>query len=131
MYKSGDIVRLMPDRGVEFVGRRDLQVKLNGQRIELDEITGQIIQSGQVGEAAVIAVRKPDFSMELRAFVTPRSEESQVDLEKIKKYLRTQLPLIWCRPLFCCDGNPKNRHRQNDRRALARLETEVFRKRAG
>ena len=49
MYKSGDIVRLMPDRGVEFVGRRDLQVKLNGQRIELDEITGQIIQSGQVG----------------------------------------------------------------------------------
>ena len=50
MYKSGDIVRLMPDRGVEFVGRRDLQVKLNGQRIELDEITGQIIQSGQVGE---------------------------------------------------------------------------------
>lgn len=61
MYKSGDIVRLMPDRGVEFVGRRDLQVKLNGQRIELDEITGQIIQSGQVGEAAVIAVRKPDF----------------------------------------------------------------------
>ena len=40
----------------------------------------------------MIAVRKPDFSMELRAFVTPRSEESQVDLEKIKKYLRTQLP---------------------------------------
>ena len=53
MYKSWDIVRLMPDRGVEFVGRRDLQVKLNGQRIELDEITGQIIQSGQVGEAVV------------------------------------------------------------------------------
>ena len=107
MYKSGDIVRLMPDRGVEFVGRRDLQVKLNGQRIELDEITGQIIQSGQVGEAAVIAVRKPDFSMELRAFVTPRSEESQVDLEKIKKYLRTQLPSYIC--LLYTSPSPRDR----------------------
>ena len=60
----------------------------------------------------MIAVRKPDFSMELRAFVTPRSEESQVDLEKIKKYLRTQLPSWRCQILFFCgDGNPKNRHR--------------------
>ena len=126
MYKSGDIVRLMPDRGVEFVGRRDLQVKLNGQRIELDEITGQIIQSGQVGEAAVIAVRKPDFSMELRAFVTPRSEESQVDLEKIKKYLRTQLPSYMVPSSFSVVTEiPKTATGKNDRRALARLETEA------
>ena len=73
MYKSGDIVRLMPDRGVEFVGRRDLQVKLNGQRIELDEITGQIIQSGQVGEAAVIAVRKLIFPWSLGP-LSPRDQ---------------------------------------------------------
>jgi len=123
----------MPDRGVEFVGRRDLQVKLNGQRIELDEITGQIIQSGQVGEAAVIAVRKPDFSMELRAFVTPRSEESQVDLEKIKKYLRTQLPSYMVpSSFFCGDGNPKNRHRQKRPAGLSPAgDGGSFAKRAG
>lgn len=124
MYKSGDIVRMMPDRGVEFVGRKDLQVKLNGQRIELDEITGQIIQSGQVGEAAVIAVRKPDFSMELRAFVTGKSGQTSVDLDQVKKYLKTQLPSYMVPSTFTVVKEiPKTATGKNDRRALAQLET--------
>ena len=42
MDKSGDIGRLRLDGSYEFMGRRDSQVKLNGQRVELDEITGAI-----------------------------------------------------------------------------------------
>ncbi|KAF2020287.1 acetyl-CoA synthetase-like protein [Aaosphaeria arxii CBS 175.79] len=38
MYKSGDLARQNPDGSIQFVGRKDTQIKLNGQRIELGEI---------------------------------------------------------------------------------------------
>ena len=38
LYKTGDIVRLMEDGTFSFVGRKDNQVKLHGQRVELSEI---------------------------------------------------------------------------------------------
>ncbi|KAF2707683.1 acetyl-CoA synthetase-like protein [Pleomassaria siparia CBS 279.74] len=38
MYKSGDLVRQNSDSTITFIGRKDTQIKLNGQRIELGEI---------------------------------------------------------------------------------------------
>ncbi|KAH7378362.1 nonribosomal peptide synthase [Pyrenochaeta sp. MPI-SDFR-AT-0127] len=38
MYKSGDLVRYNSDGSVNYIGRKDTQIKLNGQRIELGEI---------------------------------------------------------------------------------------------
>jgi amino acid adenylation domain-containing protein len=38
MYKSGDLVRYNSDGSVSYIGRKDTQIKLNGQRIELGEI---------------------------------------------------------------------------------------------
>lgn len=38
MYKSGDLVRYNTDGSVNYIGRKDTQIKLNGQRIELGEI---------------------------------------------------------------------------------------------
>ncbi len=54
MYKSGDIVRWRPDGELEFVGRRDFQVKLRGYRIELGERTAALESHANVREAAVI-----------------------------------------------------------------------------
>ena len=70
LYRSGDIVRLLPDGRLDFVGRADHQVKLNGQRVELAEISRKIISSGFVGQAAVVIVPDGNFKT-LRAFVTP------------------------------------------------------------
>ena len=44
MYRTGDIVRLMIDDSVEFIGRKDDQTKIRGQRLELGEISGAICQ---------------------------------------------------------------------------------------
>ncbi|KAG7001408.1 nonribosomal peptide synthetase sidC [Physcia stellaris] len=42
MYRTGDIVRLMADDSVEFIGRQDDQTKIRGQRLELGEVSGVI-----------------------------------------------------------------------------------------
>ena len=38
IYQTGDMGRLLPDGSLEFVGRKDLQVKIRGDRIEVSEI---------------------------------------------------------------------------------------------
>ena len=60
MYKTGDLGRLRADGRVVFLGRRDGQVKINGQRVELSEIANAMLESGAAARAAVIPVEKPD-----------------------------------------------------------------------
>lgn len=91
MYRSGDLVRLRADGSFDYIGRKDRQVKLNGQRVELGEITGAILESGYVTQAAVVAVRKDDGSMELCAFCeTDQQENIKND---VMTYLRKVLPV--------------------------------------
>ncbi|KAI2788152.1 hypothetical protein POX_e06164 [Penicillium oxalicum] len=42
LYKMGDLVRYLPDGKIQFLGRKDGQVKLHGQRIEIGEIEHQV-----------------------------------------------------------------------------------------
>ncbi|HZP67908.1 MAG TPA: amino acid adenylation domain-containing protein, partial [Rudaea sp.] len=54
LYKTGDLVRWLPDGNLEFLGRVDEQVKVRGYRIELGEIEGQLRLIDGVREAAVV-----------------------------------------------------------------------------
>ncbi|MDR2623175.1 MAG: amino acid adenylation domain-containing protein [Methanobrevibacter sp.] len=53
LYKTGDLVRLNRDNDLEFMGRRDFQVKLRGYRIELGEIENTITKVDGVNQAIV------------------------------------------------------------------------------
>ncbi len=55
LYKTGDLVRHLPDGAVDFLGRLDHQVKIRGQRIELGEIEAVIADHPSIREAIVIA----------------------------------------------------------------------------
>lgn len=68
MYRTGDIARLRLDGSYDFLGRRDAQVKLNGQRVELDEINGAFVSQGCALQAATVPVRREDGSMELYTY---------------------------------------------------------------
>ncbi|TDR95022.1 non-ribosomal peptide synthetase/type I polyketide synthase [Enterovirga rhinocerotis] len=56
LYRTGDIARYWPDGTLEFLGRRDTQVKIGGHRIELGEIEAALSAHPAVGKAVVDAI---------------------------------------------------------------------------
>lgn len=55
IYKTGDLVRYLPDRNIEFLGRNDHQVKIRGFRVELGEIEAALIRHPAVCAAVVLS----------------------------------------------------------------------------
>jgi amino acid adenylation domain-containing protein len=85
LYRTGDVVRFRPDGRVEFLGRRDGQVKLRGFRVELGEIESALARHAAVREAAVVARDVGDDSpagRRLVAYVVPRPEEVRIEAEE-------------------------------------------------
>ncbi|MGN9909815.1 amino acid adenylation domain-containing protein [Phytohabitans sp. LJ34] len=54
LYRTGDLARWLPSGDLEFLGRRDHQVKLRGYRIELGEIEAALAALPEVTQAAVV-----------------------------------------------------------------------------
>ncbi len=90
MYRSGDLVRMRLDGRFDYIGRKDQQVKLNGQRVELGEITHAIEKTGLVKQAATVAIGTDGTSTQLHAFFVPEQEET--DCNAIRSAISTQLP---------------------------------------
>lgn len=72
MYRTGDIVRLMADDSVEFIGRQDDQTKIRGQRLELGEISG-VIRNFAMSKLALA-------NIEVISIVTQHSASSRPQL---------------------------------------------------
>lgn len=70
LYRTGDFVRVGPDGQLEFLGRSDFQVKVNGHRIELGEIESVLAAADGVSGCVVTAHRSGDAPY-LVAYVVP------------------------------------------------------------
>lgn len=88
LYRTGDRVRQRPDGTIEFLGRIDRQIKLNGKRIELDAIEAHLRAQETVRDAAVIARVNSAGRRYVAAFVTPLG----LDPQALRRSLRAQLP---------------------------------------
>lgn len=86
-YRTGDVVRWGAGDRVEFVGRRDHQVKVRGYRIELGEIEAVLREQPAVADAVVVAV-DDDVDHSLVGYLTP----STVDTAAVQAALRSRLP---------------------------------------
>ena len=76
LYRSGDLGRRLPDGNIEFLGRDDHQVKVNGHRIELGEIAHALKGLGGLREAVVVAPPEPRSGRpQLVAYVLPDDAE--------------------------------------------------------
>ncbi|MEU6373177.1 non-ribosomal peptide synthetase [Streptomyces sp. NPDC046909] len=90
LYRSGDLVREHADGALEFIGRRDSQVKVRGNRVEPDEVRDTLLRTPGVAQAAVIAVTH-DGRTELAGFFVP-AEGAVPDADALRARLRTTLP---------------------------------------
>jgi len=95
LYKTGDLARYRADGELEFLGRRDRQVKTRGFRIELGEVEAALIAHPAVREAAVIARQDPEGGGDLVAYVV-----QDHDLSGLRDFLRERLPAYMVPGLF-------------------------------
>ena len=72
LYRTGDRARYRPEGVLEFLGRADLQVKVQGYRIEIGEIEAALGQHAGVGAAVVTVVGAAQEAKRLVAYVVPR-----------------------------------------------------------
>jgi len=68
LYRGGDYGRWLPEGKLEFLGRRDTQVKVRGFRIEIGEIENALLRVPGVADGAVVVVERADGSRHLVAF---------------------------------------------------------------
>ncbi len=72
LYRTGDIVRYLPDGELEFLGRRDEQLKVRGFRVELGEVEAVLRADPSLRDAAVIAESEAGGERRLSAYVVTR-----------------------------------------------------------
>lgn len=87
-YKTGDIVCYNEDKNLKFIGRVDNQVKINGNRVELEEIETYIEKIPKVMSAVVIAC-KNEYKYYLKCFI---SADGTICIDEIKDSLKKNLP---------------------------------------
>lgn len=92
LYRTGDIVRWLPDGALDFIGRRDEQVKLRGFRIELTEIEVTLRAHDSVRDAVAAVHQDARAQRRLVGYVVPASGGEPCDLDQLREFLRSRLP---------------------------------------
>ena len=89
VYKTGDLVRWLPDGNIEYLGRIDDQVKIRGNRIELGEIQNTLQEYSEIEQCAVLTEDTLDDEKQLIAYLVL---EGELDKDSIINFLRDRLP---------------------------------------
>jgi amino acid adenylation domain-containing protein len=90
IYLTGDIGRWLPEGTIEFKGRKDNQIKLRGQRIELSEIENTLLKHEQV-KASAVAIRYDTHKEAcIVAFVVPITDA--LSAQSVRSFVAQRLP---------------------------------------
>jgi amino acid adenylation domain-containing protein len=123
LYRSGDYGRWLPDGKLEFLGRRDTQVKISGFRIEIGEIENTLLRLPDVRDAAVVVTGGADHGKRLVAFYAgPRPLDAGVLRDELSESLPEYMvpsAFHWRKALALTDNG------KIDRKALTALAGEL------
>ncbi|GAB3512340.1 amino acid adenylation domain-containing protein [Phytohabitans suffuscus] len=123
LYRTGDQVRWRPDHTLEFVGRVDNQLKINGVRIEPAEIEAALAAHPDVRGVAVVGFADPAGRKRLAAYLSGRRHLTAVEL---RDFLTDRLPEALVPAVFVpVDEFPLTPSGKVDRSALPPIETTV------
>lgn len=118
MYKTGDLVRYMPDGNIEFLGRTDFQVKLRGYRIELDEISSVLKKMAGIKDA-VVNLREDNPGDPYLAAYLESENKSDEQINPLRHQLQEFLPVYMIPRTFeFLDSLPHLPNGKIDRKAL-------------
>lgn len=91
IYKTGDLVRYLPDGNLEFVGRADQQIKMRGYRIEPGEIETALQEQPEIDQAVVMAREDTPGDKRLVAYLVASSGKA-LATDEVRKRLQLRLP---------------------------------------
>ncbi|MCR4872263.1 MAG: amino acid adenylation domain-containing protein [Bacteroidales bacterium] len=116
VYRTGDIVRYLPDGNIQFVGRRDGQVKIRGFRIELKEVEAVIRQFPGIKDVTVQAFDYEKGGKYIAAYIV---SDNEVDVKNLNAFIGQQKPPYMIpASTMQIDSIPLNQNQKVNRKAL-------------
>ncbi|RAK85527.1 acetyl-CoA synthetase-like protein [Aspergillus costaricaensis CBS 115574] len=157
LYRTGDLVQYTEDGSVRFIGRKDLQVKIRGQRLELGEVESRlrsylswagaivveaVVWNPPIGRAVLvgfISISSPDVTDNAEtvceiagSFDDDNNSVYQHDIDKACSHLQDELPNWMVPSVFLrVQGIPMTKSGKVDRRRLRQLATLIPRETLG
>ena len=122
IYHTGDWGRLRSDGTIEFLGRKDFQIKIRGIRVELGEIETNLNQHPQLKETVVIAKENQQGDKYLAAYLVSNQGQN-VDIKQLRKFLAQKLPEYMIPNVFVAlDAFPLTPNGKINRQALPEID---------
>ena len=126
LYKTGDLGRYSADGVIDFMGRKDSQIKIRGHRIELGEIESALGQMEAIEQLVVIAKEDTGGSKFLIAYMVCQEE---LERSKIQEFLAERLPEYMIPKIYVpLKSMPLNKNGKVDRKALPAPDEEAYNK---
>ena len=122
LYRSGDYGRWRPDGGLEFLGRRDAQVKVSGFRIEIGDVENALVRLPGIRQATAVVAEPTGRDRRLVAFCSGR----RIDADRLRARLSEWLPdYMVPAAVHWRDDLPLTANGKVDRAALTELAAEL------
>ncbi|CAA6802065.1 MAG: Siderophore biosynthesis non-ribosomal peptide synthetase modules [uncultured Sulfurovum sp.] len=124
LYKTGDMGRYQEDGTIEFIGRTDRQVKINGIRVELEEIERTIKNYEMIQDAMIVS--EVSSKKELVIICYFIAKKGLIE-DEVRDYLLECIPSYMVPNFFVeMEKFPLNFHGKIDKRALPKPEDLIY-----
>ena len=122
-YKTGDIVRFLPNGVIDYIGRKDFQVKIRGFRVELSEVEQIIRQYPGIKDATVKDFADPAGVKYIVGYIV---SNEQIDIDDLKAFIKSKKPPYMVPPyIMQIDKIPLNQNQKVNKKALPVPELKV------
>ncbi|MCP4216400.1 MAG: amino acid adenylation domain-containing protein, partial [bacterium] len=91
LYWTGDRARRLPDKTIQFIGRRDFQVKVRGFRVDPGESETALSTHPGIAEAVALPHEENDGTRCIAAYVVPK-ENTTVSAAQLREFLQQEIP---------------------------------------
>lgn len=125
VYRTGDLVKMSPDKNIEYIDRFDNQLKIRGYRIEPSEIEEVLAKSHLVQQAVVVASGINAGDVRIIAFYLGKPDKSETLRNLCKQHL---LGYMVPQHFVCITEFPMTANCKIDRKVLARRGIITFKK---